>query len=405
MCSMCQNNRIPSTGRLVTIQMERDVMSRHGVALCSIVYVVLTVVRAPTIVAGGALDRTTEITCYAQMTQIAGAKGQAEVAFKLGPPSLFAADRVTSIRPEQISNYLHKSRIPQCPAGGRYDLGFPGEDTICSVHGAHDWLSSPIKQSAFKGDVPALVAALDDTYGRNRRMLSSRSLGWSALHCGALAGRDDVVRMLIDRGADVNHMTQWGQTPLDLATNTNVIRTLCQHGGREVYNVYHKKRKDVDRANGMIIVTVSKRTLGPNAARFAFGVSNKTDRAMDVTILGSIVCDNSLGTMNTAIMACPHNDNWLAPPDTKITLMSAAVHRFDMLLDYEVEEEGDSVDVHTRANGFWRDAGSRGQTSSDARSQISKLSIGAWVLADVKTESEIITGIPLHSTVVYVTDR
>ena len=60
--------------------------------------------------------------------------------------------------------------------------------------------------------------------------------GWTALITAAIYNRTDVVRCLLDEGADVNKQNRWGQTALHWASRynqTDVMRMLLQHGARK----------------------------------------------------------------------------------------------------------------------------------------------------------------------------
>ena len=60
---------------------------------------------------------------------------------------------------------------------------------------------------------------------------------WTALSAATFNNRTDVVRYLLDKGADVNKqnhsIADWGKTALHFASynnNTDVMRMLLQHG-------------------------------------------------------------------------------------------------------------------------------------------------------------------------------
>ena len=63
--------------------------------------------------------------------------------------------------------------------------------------------------------------------------ITDREYGFTALSAAAFNNRTDVVRCLLDKGADVNKQDRWGETALHVASihnNTDVMRMLLQHG-------------------------------------------------------------------------------------------------------------------------------------------------------------------------------
>jgi ankyrin repeat protein len=87
--------------------------------------------------------------------------------------------------------------------------------------------------AAKKGNA-ALVAALLDA---DPALLNARdSDGSTPLHCAAWKGYPDVVKLLLDRGADMhleNENTHWGGTPLHAAAHGGqkaVAEVLIAHG-------------------------------------------------------------------------------------------------------------------------------------------------------------------------------
>lgn len=68
------------------------------------------------------------------------------------------------------------------------------------------------------GDVEGLKELIDivDNFVNKKD-----SNGWTPLHEGARAGHTEVAQILIERGADVNELTNYGETPLYLALNNH----------------------------------------------------------------------------------------------------------------------------------------------------------------------------------------
>ena len=75
-----------------------------------------------------------------------------------------------------------------------------------------------------------------------------------ALECAAANNRTDVVRFLLERGANINKQDHNGWTVLHHASHsnsTNVIRLLLQHGATRDIKCYYKGRTPIDVARGL----------------------------------------------------------------------------------------------------------------------------------------------------------
>jgi len=80
----------------------------------------------------------------------------------------------------------------------------------------YETLPSTAHVAALKGDVAALKAELD----KNEKVLTERDdNGWQALHKGVAGGNEQVVELLVSRGAEINARTHggYGESPLRIA--------------------------------------------------------------------------------------------------------------------------------------------------------------------------------------------
>ena len=80
------------------------------------------------------------------------------------------------------------------------------------------------------GDVSKVVEMLEAGMPID---ITNGEYGWTALITAAFKNRTDVVRYMLDKGADVNKQARQGWTALHHASiknNTDVMRMLLQHG-------------------------------------------------------------------------------------------------------------------------------------------------------------------------------
>jgi ankyrin repeat protein len=96
---------------------------------------------------------------------------------------------------------------------------------------------TPLCETAKHGNVEAAAVLLDakaDTAAR------CREIGLTPLHIAALEGKTDVVKLLIERGANINALNGWQQTPLHQATmhgNIAAMKLLiAAHADLEVHD-------------------------------------------------------------------------------------------------------------------------------------------------------------------------
>ncbi|HKE58895.1 MAG TPA: ankyrin repeat domain-containing protein [Pyrinomonadaceae bacterium] len=93
--------------------------------------------------------------------------------------------------------------------------------------------SKEIIKAAKKGDVPMLKTLL----AKDKKLIDARDTdGSTPLHCATWKGHPEVVRALLEAGADVNATNQnehWGTTPLHAAAHANqavIAQLLIDHG-------------------------------------------------------------------------------------------------------------------------------------------------------------------------------
>lgn len=97
-------------------------------------------------------------------------------------------------------------------------------------------IEAEIYRAAKVGDAALMARLLDQA---NDKIDCENSLGATPLQEAAENGREEVVRLLLARGADVKHQDTLGQTPLDHAAKggqTEVVRLLLD-GGAEIDHV------------------------------------------------------------------------------------------------------------------------------------------------------------------------
>ena len=126
------------------------------------------------------------------------------------------------------------------------------------------WNTSEFFRQATVQDVRACLADGADVSSRDDETFSR----YTPLHRGVLNGHGDVVRILIEAGADLNAKTVWGITPLHLsidAENFGIFEVLIEAGAdpntrdldgetplhRLIHDIYEKPDYHTFRSNGL----------------------------------------------------------------------------------------------------------------------------------------------------------
>eukprot|EP01104_Vermistella_antarctica_P020378 TRINITY_DN869_c2_g1_i1.p1 TRINITY_DN869_c2_g1~~TRINITY_DN869_c2_g1_i1.p1 ORF type:complete len:167 (+),score=47.49 TRINITY_DN869_c2_g1_i1:140-640(+) len=80
------------------------------------------------------------------------------------------------------------------------------------------------------GDAETVAALLDK--GADIHSLTDDGFKWTPLHLACREGKEDIVRVLLDRSADTEMKTAYGSTPLHVASKngrTDIVRLLLGH--------------------------------------------------------------------------------------------------------------------------------------------------------------------------------
>ena len=94
--------------------------------------------------------------------------------------------------------------------------------TLAAIKGHKQVGAILLAQKGIQVDVFSAAAFADlqivkDHLDAHPDHVKAKAFGTTMLHCAAAAGRKDVVQLLVQRGADVNCMADWGMTPLYIA--------------------------------------------------------------------------------------------------------------------------------------------------------------------------------------------
>ena len=93
----------------------------------------------------------------------------------------------------------------------------------------------PMHEAAANGDISTVTKYLDSGVKLNSDYDIKKTFGGNPIFSAVFNGHNEIVKLLISRGADVNTTDINGETPLDWAISRNLIETdilLRKHGGK-----------------------------------------------------------------------------------------------------------------------------------------------------------------------------
>ncbi|KAF6198778.1 hypothetical protein GE061_006800 [Apolygus lucorum] len=87
----------------------------------------------------------------------------------------------------------------------------------------HKVLEDSLRKAACEGDLDLVIELILKGTNVNARQIIN---GWTPLHWAAKRGRAEIVRYLLEKGADPNILTENGETAANLATTSEVRKVL-----------------------------------------------------------------------------------------------------------------------------------------------------------------------------------
>jgi len=117
----------------------------------------------------------------------------------------------------QLTGDLPPYLIPGSTLEAEWRKSHPRGHFVMGKHGSFSTGSTELHHHAWEGDYEKMQEVLE----KHADLVNVRDKnGWQALHEAVRAGTTDIVRLLLDKGAEVNRRTgkaQKGETPLELA--------------------------------------------------------------------------------------------------------------------------------------------------------------------------------------------
>ncbi|MBK27756.1 MAG: hypothetical protein CMO77_02875 [Verrucomicrobiales bacterium] len=83
----------------------------------------------------------------------------------------------------------------------------------------------PVHEAAADGDISAVMKYLDSGIQLSSNYDIKKTYGGNPLFSAVFNGHNDIVKLLISKGADINSTDINGETPLDWAISKNLIET------------------------------------------------------------------------------------------------------------------------------------------------------------------------------------
>jgi len=98
---------------------------------------------------------------------------------------------------------------------------------LLSLSTSYSQLNKKLSDAIIAGDAAVASEFLDEGGSPN----STLDNGWNALTLAIKEGKSDIVKMLIEKGANVNRPNSVGSTPLIVAINADQIESVTFHWG------------------------------------------------------------------------------------------------------------------------------------------------------------------------------